>query len=1060
MRQLITYFIKYPIAGNTLLVLILIFGIFGQRNLRKTFFPESESKFIIVSAVYPGASPSEIEEGIILKMEDNLDGVAGIDRITSTSKENLGTVTVEVGIDYKTEIVLQDVKNAIDRISSFPAGMEPPSVFIQENRSLAMTFALSGDLSISDLKQIGRQVENDFKAMEGISRVELSGFPNEEIEIRVSDEQLQKYQLSIEQIALAVRAFNLELTGGNIETRSEKILIRSYNKHYSALDLNNVVVKHLPSGQTIKLSDVAEVVEAWEDLPYERYFRGQKAVVVTLNHTIHEDIVHVTTEAKKYIEDFNEKHSVVQAHIIQDQSKTVVDRINLLSKNGIIGFFLVLIFLSLFLHPYTSFWVALSIPIAFGGMFVLANFFGISINVISLFGMIIVIGILVDDGIVIAENIYQHVEKGKSPIQAAIDGTMEVFPAVTSAVLTTMVAFSTFFFLDGRMGSFFPEMGFVVIATLLFSLVEGAFILPAHIAHSRAMKKSQKSNFITKSLDFFTVVLDWLKLKIYAPILKFAIKKPIVIVVLSIATFATTITAIQSGLIKLTIFPNLESDYINVSLKMPPGTNKEITEQWIDHVQNAVFELNNELLAEYDSIDVVQGIDKILGPDAHLAKLNIVLLASEERLHKSEELINEIRKKTGQIPGAEQLSFTTTTPFGKAVSVALYSEDNKELENARIALIEEMRNLGKIKNIESTDDKGMKELNLTLNERAHALGLSYSGVMNEVRKAFFGREVQRLQKGIDEVKVWVRYSKQNRRSIQDLENMHITLNGAEHILKDLVNIEESRSIVSINHIDGKRSVTVTGDLINPAVDNPNEISGYLKSQVLPQIFANNPSVKSSQEGQVREQMKTGRSAAKVGPMILILMLAIIVLTFRSFKQMIAVVAMLPFGLVGVGWGHLIHDAQISMFSAFGMIALIGIMVNDALVFVSAFNTNLKSGLSFNSALYKAGLSRFRPIILTSLTTVAGLAPLIFEKSFQAQFLIPMAIAIAYGLVAATFLTLVYLPSILKLLNRGSIFIKWLISGKVLSQEKVEKAVQELEVEALHFNENTNRTKKN
>ena len=1046
MRSLITYFIKYPITGNVILFLIIIFGFFGLNSLRKTFFPENESRIILVQASYPGASPTEIEEGIILKIEDNLDGVSGIERITSVSKENSGTVTVEAALGYEPQIVLQDVKNAIDRINSFPTGMEPPSIFIQEGRSLAMTFALSGDLSIMELKKIARGVESDLKAIEGISQVELSGFPNEEIEIRISDEQLKKYAITIEQISLAVKNYNLELTGGKIETSSENILIRSYNKTYSAIDIENVVVKQLATGQTIRLGDIAEVKEIWEDVPYERSFRGKTAVVVTVNHTIHEDIVGITTDIKKYLLDFNEKNKVVQADIIQDQSKTVVDRIDLLTNNGIIGFILVLIILSMFLHPYTSFWVALSIPIAFSGMFILASFYGISINVISLFGMIIVIGILVDDGIVIAENIYQHVEKGKKPIQAAIDGTLEVFPAVTSAVLTTVIAFSIFFFLDGRMGEFFPQMGFVVIATLLFSLIEGAFILPAHIGHSKALSSTGKKMFYQKIIDFFVNMMELMKNKFYEPILNFALKSPVVVVVITVCLFAITIGGISSGMIKMTVFPNIESDFINVDLKMPSGTNKEITDKWITYVQDKVFEVNEEMMEEYDGIDLIQGIDKSLGPNTNQAKLNIVLLTSEERHHQTPEIVNMILDKVGQIPGAEQLSMTSATPFGRAISIALYSDDNRELENARAMLVEEMDKLGKLKNIESTDEKGMRELNLKLKEKANSLGLSYGEIMSEVRKAFFGREVQRLQKGIDEVKVWVRYDKNNRNSIGDLENMHINLKGNEYLLKDLVTIEDTRGVVAINHIDGKRSVTVTADLINPKVDNTNVISSYIKDEILPQVFQVYPSVKFSQEGQVREQLKTGRSAAKAGPIVLILMLAIIVLTFRSFLQTLAVLTLIPFGLIGVGWGHFIHDAQISMFSWFGVIALIGILVNDALVFITALNVNLKEGMPFNDALKKAGLSRFRPILLTSLTTVAGLAPLIFEKSFQAQFLIPMAIAIAYGLIMATFLTLILLPAVLKILNQIRWIGTWLVTGKVKTKEEIEPAVKELEAE--------------
>lgn len=1048
MRSLLAYFIKYPITGNVLLFLILIFGFFGMASLRKTFFPERESNTIKIDAVYPGASPAEVEEGIVLKIEDNLDGLIGIDRITSTSSENLGAVTIEVNTDYNTDEILQDVKNAIDRINSFPDGMEPPSVYVFEGRNQAITFAISGDVGLHQLKHIARRVEQDLRSIDGLSQIELQGFPEEEIEIKVNDDALRKYSLTIEQVALAVANENIDLTGGTIKTKEENVLIRVRNKHNSPLEIEDIIVKALPSGQVIRLRDLAEVREVWEDVPNEKAYNGKQAVVVDIKYTINEDILLITEAVKTYIKKFNEKNKAVHADIINDRSKTLRERIDLLTTNGFIGFVLVLIFLSIFLHPRLAGWVAIAIPVSFAGMFIVSAFYGISINVISLFGMIIVVGILVDDGIVISENIYQHWERGKNPVQAAIDGTLEVLPAVFSAIMTTVIAFSLFFMLDGTMGDFFPEMGFVVIATLMFSLIEGALILPAHIGHSKALKRDQKKGPIVKMVDWFGKVMNWMKDKLYAPVLDFAINQPYVVIAISICLFVLTITGISSGIIRLTVFPNLESDFLSAELKMPPGTSEQVTAKWINYVEEKIQGLNKDLKNEYGT-DVIVGLEKTIGPQTNVATLNLVLLPSEDRHHESSELVNMAMQRIGVIPESEKFTLNSRGPFGRPISIALNSSDYDELRKAKNELVKELRAMESLKNVESSDQEGILELNINLKSKARALGLSYREIIGEIRKGFFGREVQRLQQGIDEVKVWVRYDKANRSSIGDLEEMHITVAGQEYLVKDLVNIQRSRGIVSYDHIDGKRSVTVSADLLNPKKDNPNQIQSYVQQDLLEKkIFKNHPSVKSSVEGQIREQAKTGRSLAFAGPIVLILIIACIVLTFRSALQTFAVFTMIPFGIIGVGWGHFIHDAQVSMFSWFGVIALIGIMVNDSLVFISALNVNLKQGMHYKSALREAGLSRFRPILLTSVTTVAGLAPLIAETSFQAQFLIPMAISIAYGLIIATFLTLVFLPSMLKILNRFRVVTSWLISGEVKSSEAVEPAVREKKFESL------------
>lgn len=1045
MKNIITYFIKYPIASNVLLVVLLLFGYFGLGNLRRTFFPETESNIVAIQALYPGASPAEIEEGIILKIEDNLDGLDGIDRITSVSSENIGTVTIEVNTDYKTDVILQDIKNEVARINSFPDGMEPVSVYIMEIPQLAINFALtavdSNQLSLKELKQVARNVEEDLIQLPAVSKVELEGFPEEEIEVIINDVQLHKYQLGISEISTAIKRNNLEISGGVIKTDQEQILVRGKNKKYFGKELENIVVKVLGGGQVIYLKDIATVNDSWIDSPVRSEFNNKMAVVVNVQYTIHEDMVDIVDAVNEYVANFNESNSSLQAEIINDRSKILKERINLLTENGLLGFVLVVIILSMFLHPRLASWVALGIPISFAGMFIVASFYGISINVISLFGMIIVVGILVDDAIVISENIYQHYEKGKHPVQAAIDGTMEVFPAVFSAILTTVVAFSIFFFIDGRMGDFFVEMGFVVIFTLIFSLVEGVIILPTHVAHSKALTRKKKDGLANKIIQFFTGILDYVKTKWYEPILNFTLKYPVIAVAITLGSLAVTFSAVPAGLVKVTFFPSIKGDNLKVHLEMQAGTREYITEDRIDFVQEKVWEVNEEL-KEKGGEEVIQAIEKTMTEQANVAKLRVLLTPSEERTLTSDQITELILEKTGPISDANKYTIQDASPFGRAVSIAFYSKDNNELEIIKNSVLSELKQMKTLTNIEASDQKGMQELNLQLKDKAFGLGVTYAEVLSEVRKAFFGEEAQRLQRGLDEVKVWVRFDKANRSSIADLENMTIRLKGKQYLVKDLVDIKQERGVVKIEHLDGKKTIKIEADLLNEKKTSAGEVIGKIENEILPEILSLHPTVNYSVEGQSREVGKTQRSVKKVGPVVLILIFIIVVLTFRSFSQAAAVFVMVPFGFVGVAWGHFIHDHQISLFSMFGMIALIGVMINDALVFITSFNINMKNGMKFKEALKTTGLSRFRPIVLTSLTTIAGLMPLIFEKSMQAQFLIPMAIAIAYGLIMATVLTLLFLPAVLQLFNWLRWNIIWLRTGKVKGREEIEPALRE------------------
>ena len=1061
MRDLIKYFIKYPIAANVIMLLIILFGCMGLMNLRKTFFPEISSKLISVQAVYPGASPLEIEQMVTLKIEDNLDGITGIKRITSKSLENTSKVTVELENNANNQFVLQDIKNAIDRISSFPEKMESPSIFLAENLNAAISFAINGDVSLRQLKVTAEKMEDELKAFEGISKIQISGYPLEEIEISVRENDLKRFNISLNEIDLAIKSENIDITGGTIKTSSENYKIRSNNKNYKDSDIEEIVVKKI-NNRVIKIKDIANVKKIWKDVSNRKYFNNTKGVVINIFNTNNEDISIVASKTRAYLKNFNAINKNIKADIILDSSIIIEQRIALLNKNGIIGFILVLIILSLFLHPSLATWVAIAIPISFAGMFILASFYGITLNVISLFGMIIVIGILVDDGIVIAENIYQRYEEGEDPYNAAINGTMEVLPAVFSAILTTIVAFSLFFMLDGMLGDFFPEMGFVVIGTLIFSLIEGAFILPTHIAHSQALKGKEPNKIIKRIINTSTTFLDKIKKKYYEPTLRFTLKTPFTIILFSVCLLIITITAMSAGLIKSTVFPNIEGDNILVNLKFEAGTSEEKTIKWINYIENKVIETNKKISQEYNGgQSLFVAIEKTIGntqasdnwaeseaQGSEKAALNIILLPSEERSIGTSDITKYLKEAVGEIPGAETLSFDVAGPFGKAISIALFSEDNDELNKAIVILKEKMTKLDVMKNIQSSDQKGLKEIELTLKNKAYQMGLSTSDILNEIRKVFYGIESQRLQIGTDEVKIWIRYAEQDRNSIYDLENMRVRIGEQKFLVSDLTDISIKRGLISIDHLYGKRSIQINADLLNPKIDNPITITSELEEFINTAIKPIYPSIKHSIEGQIRSQSETGNSLKYSGPVVLILMLTIILFTFRSFLQTFAVFALIPFGFIGVGWGHFIHDFQLSMFSYFGMIALIGILVNDSLVFISKFNSNLKKGMLFDDALITTGLSRFRPILLTSVTTIVGLAPLIFEKQLQAQFLIPMAIAIAYGLIMATLLTLLFLPALLKIINKIRYTKEWLFTGKKLNQEQREPSIKEMEYEKL------------
>ena len=1055
MKKIITYFIKYPVAVNVVMLAFIAFGIIGILSMKSSFFPLTDSEIININLTYPGASPEEMEEGVVLKIEDNLKGLVGIDRVTSVSRENSATVTVEIERGRNIDIILSEVKNAVDRVPSFPSGMEPPVVAKIESIRPTISFTVSGkNLSLKTLKQYTRIVENDLRAIDGISQVSLSGFPDEEIEIAVRENDLRAFNLSFTEVANAVQNSNLIITGGNIKTAEEDYLIRARNRFYYGEELFNLIVRTDPSGNIIRLHDIADVKDIWNENPDRIYYNGEVAINISVSNTNNEDLISSADAVKEYIDKFNQQHDNVTLNVSSDASITLNQRTKLLLENGAIGVFLVLLFLALFLNIRLALWVAVGLPISFLGMFIFAAQLGVTINVLSLFGMIIVIGILVDDGIVIGENIYHHYkDKGKTPIRAAIDGTMEVIPPIVSAIITTLLAFSTFFFLDGRMGKFFSEVSVVVILTLTVSLIEALIILPAHIAHSKALEESSAKS--GKLFTFFRKInqkadagLVYVRDKFYIPYLTFFLKHKLLGFAIPIALLIFSIGALGGGIVRTSFFPSVASDRVSIDLIMPQGTNEKITDSIISVIEVAAWEVNEEYTQKQTgNLQVIENIIKRIGPGTSNGELTINLLPGESRDVSSPEITNAIREKVGKIPQAETLTFGSGGNFGGSpISVSLLGNNISELKDAKKYLKGELEKNTLLKDISDNDPLGIKEIRIKLTDDAYILGLNLQTVTAQIRAGFFGFQAQRFQRGQDEIKVWVRYKKEDRSSLTDLDDMRIITPSGQRIpFREIATYEIARGDIAINHLSGKREIQVNADTKDPN-ESASDILEEIKTTVMPQIYSKYPSVSASYEGQNREANKTVGSVKIVGPIILMLIYITIAFTFRSYSQPLLLIIMVPFSLIGVVWGHYFHGFSINILSWLGIIALIGIMVNDGLVLIGKFNAYLKEGDKYDEALIRAGRSRFRAILLTSLTTIAGLAPLLLEKSRQAQFLKPMAISISYGIGIATILTLVMLPLLLSSFNYLKVFSKWIRTGDDVSREEVESAIIELESE--------------
>ena len=1031
MNPLIAWFARNGVSANLLMLLIVVGGAMTLGNLKQEVFPEFSSEMITVNVVYPGAAPENVEEAICMRVEEALQGLADIKRIRSSAMENSGSVTVEVTVDGDVEKLLEEVKARVDTIDTFPDETEKPVVQEVVLRKQVIDVAVHGGVDEWTLRQAAEKVRDDIAALEGISLVELANSRDYEVAIEISENRLQQYGLTFDEVANAVRLSSLDLPGGSVKTIGGEILLRTTGQAYRGNEFEEIVLVSRPDGTRLLLRDVAEVIDGFTDIDKRSVFDDNPAMLVSVFRVGEQSALAVADKVHEYVESAAAQlPEGIRLTTWQDDSAVLASRIDLLVRNGRAGLLLVFLSLALFLKLRLAFWVAIGIPICFLGAVWLLPGMDISINLISLFAFIVVLGIVVDDAIVVGENIYTHLQNGEPAMKAAIQGAQEVSKPVIFAILTTIAAFLPLLMVEGNLGKIMRVIPAIVIATLIFSVVESLLVLPRHLSHMPPTDKPSRSLLVrlwTKVQDRLDRGLRFCIDKTYRPTLEASLAWRYLTLAICVGVLVVTAAFVGAGHIRFVFFPPVDADNIVGFVTMPQGTPIEATEQAARQLESAAKKLRGKLDGDgemglfrhvlvsvggqpfREAQDIRKGISTSFAA-SHLAEVNIELAPSEERDITSTEIARRWRELTGPVTDALEVSFTASLfSTGEAINVELSSESMDDLRDAATRLKAKLAEFRGVIDIADSFRAGKRELALLETPEAQHRGITRFDLARQVRQGFYGEEAQRVQRGRDDVRVMVRYPREERRSLGDVEEMRIrTPAGAEVPFSQVAESELSRGFATIQRADRRRILNVTAD-VDQTIGNPTEINKHLRSKYLPALAAEIPGLSYGMEGEQREQRETLTGLMRGFVLALFLIYVLLAIPFRSYVQPFIVMSAIPFGIVGAIWGHVIMGMSLTILSMFGVVALTGVLVNDSLVLVDYINRQRQSGEGVFAAIRAAGAARFRPILLTSLTTFAGLTPILLERSMQARFLIPMAISLGFGVLFATFITLIFVP---------------------------------------------------
>jgi len=1047
-KGIIAWFAANHVAANLLMILIIVAGLISASGIRKETNPEFELNTIQVSVPYLGAAPQEVEEGVVIKIEEAIQDLQGIKRIRSNSFEGSGRVTIEVKPDADLAQVMSDVKTRVDAISTFPALTEKPVIYKQEMNNPVVMVALNGDLTDLTRKALGNEIRDELLQLPSVNKINYFGDRPYEISIQVSERTLREYGLTMSEISLAIKSSSVDMPGGTIRSDGGDILLRTKGQMYTGQDFGSLVLRTYPDGTRLTLNDIAEINDGFIETQGYGRFNGNPTATLQVVAGAQQNEIETSRAVKEYIAEKNKTlPEGIQIDVWIDLPKYLEGSLDRMENNIISGALLVFIVLSLFLRMKVAFWVIVGLPITFLGALWLMPAWPVTINTISLFGFIIVLGIVVDDAIIIGESAYTKIREDGHTLDNVIQGAHRVAIPATFGVLTTIAAFAPMMFIGGVVAPIFEAMALVVILCLAFSLIESKLILPAHLVQAhippideddlfrpqreirllerfpRALLKMQRH--VQHGLH--TLIYDY-----YKPWLEKAVDNRGLTLSIFSAILILTIGLMTSGIARVVVFPDFAQDFIQVDLEMQSGTAPHVRNAAVDRVEGALLELNREYVEENpDSLPMIQHIGVFTRGDTG-AMMFVEIPFTENRPFEMKEVTQLWRDAVGEIPGMKELKFRAAGHIGggSPLSFKLSGSNYAALEKAAAELTRELATYEGLFDITNSATSGSDEIKLKIKPEAEALGLTMSSLGRQVRQAFYGEEAQRIQRGKDELRVMVRYPIEERRSVADLENMRIRTPGGDEVpFNSVAEVSFGQGYSSISRLDRERTVTVSSDL-DPDRVEPQQIVSAMSDEFIPELLSRYPGVKYGLEGSSQDQVEFMSKIFMALVIAMFLIYALLAIPLHSYVQPLVIMSVIPFGVIGAVIGHIIMDRALSMFSMFGLIALAGVVVNDSLIMVDFINKARVRGVALREAVIESGTARFRAIILTSFTTAAGLLPIMFESSPQAQAIIPTAISIGYGIIFATVITLFLIPALYMLqedfFRRMSQLKNWLL----------------------------------
>ncbi len=1020
----VAYMARNPVAGNILMILLIVGGLMTLPTIKQEVFPEFTLDVVNVSAVYPGASPAEVEQAVVLAVEEAVRGVDGIKKVTSTAAEGRGSVAAELQTDASMARVKDEIQSAVDRITSFPVDVERPVVSQISNRREVLSLIVYGDLDEWSLRTLAEQLRDEMLTDSDVTIAELSGIRPYEISIEVPVETLRQYDLTLEQIAARIQAASVELPGGGVKTLDGEILIRTDERRNRGSDFKSIVLKQNQQGAELTLGDIGIIKDGFEDIDVQAWFEGKPAVLIQVFRVGSQTPIAISEAVKRFREKkMKELPEGIHLKLWNDSSEQYKGRVDLLLRNAVTGLVLVILVLGAFLDLRLAFWITLGIPISFCGSLLLLPYFDVSLNMISMFGFILTLGVVVDDAIVVGESVYAKREEGMDSLPAAIHGTLEVGSPVTFSVLTTIIAFMPLLFVPGVMGKIMRVLPLVVVAVLALSLFESLYILPAHLAHTKLERPTGIMGYVFDFQALFAKALQVFIQRIYEPALVLMMQWRYVTMAVAISAIVLTVGMVGGKRINFIFLPRIEADVINATVVMPFGSDISRTRAIARRMTSSA---HKALEISGGGEKVGRGVLTLVGAVAsgggatggstttgsHLAQTLVFLVPEDQRDFGSGTFSERWREALGTVTGVETLKFKSTNgPSGGAdIEVELIHSDTQILEAAGRDLGKELANYDGVEDIDDGFAEGKRQLNLRLTRDGRAWGFSEIEMGRAIRSAFFGQEALRQQRGRNEVRTYVRLPEAERKSELDVKHfLFLGPNGQEIPLELAAHVESSRAYKEIRRRDGRRILSVTAEVNNKRT-NADRVLGEIRSGFLPRLVQKYPGLQWQFSGQ-KESRTESLEAMKSGfGMALMVMFALMAVAFGSYTQPFLIMLTIPFGITGAIWGHIVMGMPLSIMSMFGVVALAGVVVNDSLVLISAMNENLEKGATPFAAVVTGATRRFRPILLTSLTTFLGLMPMLSEKSLQARFLIPMAVSLGIGVMFCTLITLVIIPA--------------------------------------------------